>query len=280
MLDLSRPAIMGILNLTPDSFSDGGLCHRDGHLDRELILQRAAAMIEAGVDIIDVGGESTRPSATPVTVSEELERVVPAIEMLCSRFDIIISVDTGSPAVMKAATAAGATMINDVCALQRTGALTTAQQTGMPVVLMHMQGEPATMQDSPRYHDVVHDVMAFLETRKKQVIAAGIPVSHIILDPGFGFGKNLEHNLELLRNLSQLQALGSPLMVGLSRKSMLGTITGSPVNQRLAASVTAALIAVRQGARILRVHDVKATRDALLVWERVCQAHPAADTAA
>jgi dihydropteroate synthase len=239
--------VMGILNTTPDSFSDGGLW-----TDRDSALRQAVAMVEAGADIIDVGGESTRPGSKPVSAGEELDRVIPVV-------------DTSKPEVMKEAIRAGAGMINDVFALRLEGAVETAASLAVPVCLMHMLGEPRTMQGSPEYEDVVDEVEGFLQQRADACIAAGIPPDRIVIDPGFGFGKTLDHNLTLFRSLPRLCRNGFPLLVGISRKSMLGALTGKPVEDRLAASVTAAVLAARLGAAIVRVHDVAETVDALKV---------------
>lgn len=266
-LDLSVPRIMGVLNTTPDSFSDGGAVHNaDGHLDLSRVLQRVEVMLEEGADIIDVGGESTRPGAAPVSVAEELQRVVPVVEAIASRFEVPVSVDTSTPEVMTAAAAAGAGLINDVRALRRPGALQAAVDSGLPVCLMHMRGEPDTMQQQPHYQNIVAEVADFLGQRVAECRAAGIEREKILLDPGFGFGKTLEHNLELFRGLPQLQQqLGMPLLVGVSRKSMIGAILNRPVEQRMVGSVAAAMLAVQRGASILRVHDVAATADALKI---------------
>jgi len=263
-LDLSRPRVMGILNVTPDSFSDGG---RFVALDDAL--RQAEGMVDAGVDIIDVGGESTRPGALATTVDEELVRVVPVIERLHERFDTPLSIDTSKPEVMRAAVRAGAGMINDVCALGVPGATAAAAALAVPVCLMHMQGEPRTMQTAPQYDDVVADIIQYLTGRVDACIAAGIDRARLLVDPGFGFGKSLQHNLVLLRDLQALQQLGLPVLVGLSRKSMLGTLTGRGIDDRLAASVAAAVVAAERGARIIRVHDVAATVDALKLWQAV-----------
>ena len=253
---------MGILNTTPDSFSDGGL-----FLDAERAIAHGVAMAEQGAHILDVGGESTRPGAQPVSVQQELDRVIPVIEGLRERVAVPLSVDTSKPEVMRAAVAAGAGMINDVMALRAEGALEAAAELGVPVCLMHMQGEPRTMQKDPRYGDVVGEVRAFLRSRIEACTAAGIPPGNLVIDPGFGFGKTVEHNLELLRRLREFQALGPPLLVGLSRKSLIGRILGRPVEQRLPASLALALMAVQNGAHILRVHDVAATVDAVRLYE-------------
>jgi dihydropteroate synthase len=260
-LDLSRPRIMGVLNRTPDSFSDGG-----AYTDFDAALGHAHAMLAEGADILDVGGESTRPGAAPVPLEEELRRVLPLVERLAGGLGARVSVDTSKPEVMRAAVMAGAVMINDVYALRQPGALDAAAESGAAVCLMHMLGEPRTMQQDPHYEDVVREVGEFLMERVEACLAAGISRDRIVLDPGFGFGKTLEHNLALLRHLPELAELGYPLLVGLSRKSMLGTLLGGkPVEQRLHASVAAAVSAAHNGADILRVHDVGATVDALKV---------------
>jgi dihydropteroate synthase len=251
---------MGVLNVTPDSFSDGG---RFVHLDDAV--ERGVQMAEEGAAIIDVGGESTRPGAQPVGLDEELRRVVPVIARLHSRTQALLSVDTGKPEVMHAAAAAGAAMINDVRALREPGALEAAAATGCAVCLMHMLGEPRTMQEAPSYRDVVAEVRQFLRERAATCIEAGIPAERMVLDPGFGFGKTLQHNLELLRRLRELSVDGLPMLAGLSRKSMVGALTGRPPDERLHGSVALAVVAALNGARILRVHDVAATVDALKV---------------
>ena len=265
-LDLSQPRVMGILNVTPDSFSDGGR-----FLAREAALDQARSMAAAGAAIIDVGGESTRPGAEPVSEAEELERVIPVIEALRHEIELPISVDTSKPAVMREAVRVGAGLINDVNALRAPGALEAAAEAGVPVCLMHMQGEPRTMQRDPRYQDVVAEVRDFLADRIAACVAAGIPAKRLLVDPGFGFGKTLEHNLTLLRRLHELTSLGRPLLVGLSRKSMLGALTGRPVEARQAASVAAAVLAAERGAAIIRVHDVAETVDALAVTRAVME---------
>ncbi len=263
-LDLSRPVIMGILNVTPDSFSDGG---RFVDLDRALA--HARAMVAEGAAIIDVGGESTRPGAQSVSADEELARVIPVIEALHRELDIPVSVDTSKPAVMRAAVAAGAGLINDVYALRLPGALEAAATLGVPVCLMHMQGEPRSMQEDPQYDDVVGDVYNFLKQRIEECVQAGLARAQLLIDPGFGFGKTLEHNLELLRRLDEFVGLDVPLLVGLSRKSMIGKALGLPLDERLHASVALALMAVQRCARVVRVHDVRATSDALKMYEAV-----------
>lgn len=252
---------MGVLNLTPDSFSDGG-----AWTDPDRALRHAVDMVEQGADIIDVGGESTRPGAAEVSVQDELDRVIPLIERLAGQIESPISIDTSKPDVMREAVAAGAGMINDVYALRRDGALEAAASLDVPVCLMHMQGEPRDMQKDPHYSDVVGEVRDFLAWRAQACRDAGIEPDRIVVDPGFGFGKSLAHNLALLRGLPELASLGYPVLVGLSRKSMLGTITGRAAGERVAASVAAALLAVQKGASIVRVHDVAETADALKVF--------------
>lgn len=256
VLDLAHTHVMGILNATPDSFSDGG---RYSQLDAAL--RHAEAMVQAGATLIDVGGESTRPGARPVSASEEVERVAPLVEVIARELDVIISVDTSTPEVMLATAGLGAGLINDVRALQRPGALEAAASTGLPVCLMHMLGEPGTMQNDPHYDDLVGEVRAFLAERMKQCVAAGIGQQQIILDPGFGFAKALEHNLSLFKHMQALHALGRPLLVGVSRKSMIGAVLGRPVDQRLSGGLALAVLAMVKGARILRVHDVAETAD-------------------
>lgn len=269
-LDLSYPNVMGILNVTPDSFSDGG---RFNSLDTGL--QQAEQMLKDGAHIIDVGGESTRPGAKPVTVQEELDRVIPIVEKISSSLDVAISVDTSTPQVIEAAANAGAHMLNDVRALQREGAIEAVAATDLPVCLMHMQGQPDSMQKNPNYQQVADDVYLFLEQRIQKCSQAGIDVSRLLVDPGFGFGKTLEHNLKLLAKLENLKTLGVPVLVGMSRKSMIGAILNDvqsdgvpvdrPVDERVDGSVAAAVIAASKGAHILRVHDVKQTADAMRV---------------
>jgi dihydropteroate synthase len=268
-LDLSRPRIMGVLNITPDSFSDGGRWFRNGRPDLDALRREADAMVAAGAAVLDVGGESTRPGAEPVAENEELERVVPVVEALAKNCDALISVDSSCPAVFRAAAAAGASLINDVRALRREGALESAVATGLPVCLMHMQGEPDSMQASPRYRDVVAEVSAFLSARAEACVAAGLPRQQILLDPGFGFGKTLAHNLALLSRLEEISALGFPLLVGLSRKSLIAKITGRDVDERLAGSLALAMLAAQRGAALLRVHDVAETADTLRVLQVV-----------
>lgn len=260
MLDLSHPIVMGILNVTPDSFSDGGK-----FIDVSKAVEHALQMIEQGAGMIDVGGESTRPGAADVSEAEEIRRVVPVIEALVARTSILISIDTSKAAVMSAAVAAGASLINDVRALQEPGALEAAARTNAAVCLMHMQGQPRTMQHEPHYDDVVGEVTAFLEQRVEACVAAGIGRDRLVLDPGIGFGKRLEHNLALLAHLPELGRLGLPLLVGVSRKSMFQALLGRPVEQRLAGGLAVATASVLAGAGILRVHDVAETVDAVKV---------------
>ncbi len=267
---LDRPRIMGIVNVTPDSFSDGGR-----HADADAALAHGLRLVAEGADLLDIGGESTRPGAGDVSEQQELDRVIPVIERLARECDRPLSIDTSKPAVMRAAVAAGAGLINDVRALREDGALSAAAELGVPVCLMHMQGEPRTMQQAPDYDDVVTSVHGFLAERIFACEMAGIERKRLLIDPGFGFGKSLEHNLRLLRQLGRLLELGPPILAGLSRKSMIGALTGRDVDQRVFGSVAAALIAVQNGARIVRVHDVAATRDALAVWSAV-DAQPAA----
>ena len=251
---------MGIVNVTPDSFSDGGK-----FVATNLAVEHALKLVEEGADILDIGGESTRPNATPVSLQAELDRVIPVIEALVKQFNIPISIDTYKPQVMQAAIAAGASMVNDVRALQEDGALEVVAKSNVGVCLMHMQGTPQTMQQNPHYDDVVNDVKTFLAERLQASIYAGMSANRILLDPGFGFGKTREHNITLLQNLESFADLGQPLLVGLSRKSVLGQVTGNDVDTRLYASIAASVLSAMKGAKILRVHDVKATVEALKV---------------
>ena len=271
---------MGILNVTPDSFSDAGNFYTNGKLDQSKTLYAVEAMLADGADIIDIGGESTRPGAMPVSVQEELDRVIPVLQAVKSRFDCLVSVDTSSAKVITAAAGADANIINDVRALQREGALRAAADTRLPLCLMHMQNQPSSMQNSPEYIDVVAEVLMFLERRKQDCLAAGIAADRILLDPGFGFGKTLDHNLSLFNDLDQLAVRGHPVLVGVSRKSMIGQLLGSSVDERLIGSVTMAVLAAQkisaaQGSLILRVHDVKETVQGLRVWENSLQAQGA-----
>ncbi len=259
----TRSLVMGIVNVTPDSFSDGGR-----YLDPARAVAHARELADAGADLLDIGGESTRPGAESVELAVELERVIPVIEAIASEIDLPISVDTTKPGVMRAAVAAGAGMINDVSGLREEGAVEAVAETGVPACIMHMQGEPRTMQNNPEYRDVVGDIKNFFLERILACEFAGIPRSSLVLDPGFGFGKTLEHNLELLRRLADFADLGCPVLVGISRKSMLGKITGRDrPEDRVSASVAAAVLAAERGAAIIRVHDVAETRDALAVVE-------------
>ena len=265
-LDLSRPQVMGILNVTPDSFSDGGELFVAGQPLLARIIDRAAAMVEAGATLLDIGGESTRPGAAPVSEQEELDRVLPVIAALQARFAPVLSVDTSNPQLMRAAASAGAGLINDVRALTRSGALEAAYQSNLPICLMHMQGTPDTMQQSPNYQDVVTEVVAFLANRVQQCVAGGIARSSLLVDPGFGFGKSFEHNLTLLAGLEQLQELALPVLIGISRKRMLGVLTGKGEQQREAAAIAGSMLAVQKGARIIRTHDVAGMVDAIKLW--------------
>ncbi|MGE8500435.1 MAG: dihydropteroate synthase [Pseudomonas sp.] len=256
LLDLTRPQVMGILNVTPDSFSDGGRYNQ-----RDSALRHAEAMCRAGATLIDVGGESTRPGAREVSPTEELERVAPVVEAIAAELDVIISVDTSTPSVMRETARLGAGLINDVRSLQRDGALDAAADTGLPVCLMHMRGEPTTMQNNPVYADIVAEVRAFLAERMAACAAAGIAAERVILDPGFGFAKTLEHNLSLFKRLEALHDFGRPLLVGVSRKSMIGKVLGHEVGERLYGSLGLAALAASKGAHILRVHDVAETVD-------------------
>jgi dihydropteroate synthase len=259
-LDLARPRVMGIVNVTPDSFSDGGQ-----HASTAAAIEHGLRLVDEGAEILDIGGESTRPGSTVVSLEDELQRVIPVIEGLARRAGVPLSVDTYKPAVMRAAIAAGADIINDICALQQPGALDAVADSRAGVCLMHMQGTPQTMQADPHYDDVVQEVRDFLLARILACQQVGIGQERIMLDPGFGFGKRSVHNIALLRELPALCALGYPVLAGLSRKSVLGQLTGNDVDARLHASIAAAVIAAMKGARILRVHDVKATADALKI---------------
>ena len=260
LIDLDQPRVMGILNVTPDSFSDGGR-----FLDVDDALRQAAEMIGAGADIIDVGGESTRPGADETSVQTELDRIMPVIEGIADRFDIPVSVDTSKPEIMRVAVSVGASMINDVFALRAEGAIDAAVEAGVPVCLMHMQGTPRSMQESPAYERLPGDIIDFLGERVRHCLSAGLCKEKLIVDPGFGFGKSDQHNLEILSKLNQFAELGLPLLVGLSRKRTLGNLTGKPADRRLGAGVAAAVIAVEKGANIVRTHDVADTVDALKV---------------
>ena len=254
------PLLMGIINATPDSFSDGGR-----YLQRDAAVRHAEQLMAAGADILDIGGESTRPGAAPVSVQQELDRVLPVIEAV-HQLGAVISVDTSRTAVMQAALAAGARIINDVRALADDGAMALVAAQRVPVCLMHMQGEPRSMQVQPHYRDVLTEVAEFLQQRTAQCLAAGIAAEQICLDPGFGFGKTTTHNLQLLKGLPAICRLGYPVLAGLSRKRLIGDVTGAPVEQRVIGSVALALLAAQNGARILRVHDVKETKQVLQLW--------------
>ena len=266
-LDLSTPAVMGILNVTPDSFSDGG-----DWISPEKAIEHALAMLDAGAKIVDIGGESTRPGSQPVPADEQIARLLPVLAALRSQTDALLSVDTGDAEVIQVVADAGADMINDVYALQKPGALEAAAATGLAVGLMHMRGDPATMQDDPRYDDLPGEVLRFLKARASASVEAGIRANRIAVDPGFGFGKTDEHNLSLLADLGCFRELGFPLLVGWSRKGTLGSITGRPVGERLPASLAAAVLAVESGAHIVRVHDVPQTVDALKLVAAVSRA--------
>ncbi len=271
LLCLRTPQIMGVLNVTPDSFSDGGSLHQQGRLNIDRALRRAEQMLAEGATIIDVGGESTRPGAAAVTLQEEMDRVLPVVEALHQRLDTIISVDTSRPELMQASARVGAGLLNDVRALESPGAVEAAAQTGLPVCLMHMQGTPQSMQEQPNYQNLLDEVAGYLQRRVMVCQKAGISSDNIILDPGFGFGKTPAHNLLLLNRLSLLVELGYPVLVGLSRKSLIGKVLGRDVDQRLAGSLTLALLAAQRGASIIRVHDVAETADALNMMAAVEQ---------
>ena len=265
-LDLSQPTIMGVLNVTPDSFSDGGQLYQDAALSRSLLLKRAEQMVLDGAQLLDVGGESTRPGATPVSESEELDRVLGAVEVLTRHVDAVISVDTSTPSVMTESARLGAGLLNDVRGFRRPGALEAASASGLPVCIMHMQGEPDTMQQNPEYDDVMSGVRDFFTDRLNACEAAGLSRGQVILDPGFGFGKTAEHNFHLLARLKELCLTEQPILVGLSRKSMIASVLDKSPEERVFASVALALMAVERGASIVRVHDVAATADALAMW--------------
>ena len=262
-LNLTRPIIMGVINVTPDSFSDGATLYRDSSLDIEKAMTRAREMVASGAAILDIGGESTRPGASLVSVSEEMDRVLPLVTRIAAELETVISVDTSTPALMREAAAAGAGLLNDVRALTREGALEAAAATGLPICLMHMQGEPRSMQVAPQYDDVVEAVCDYLRARVACCERQGIARNQLLLDPGFGFGKSVTHNLELLRELPRLAEIGLPLVVGLSRKSLIGELLGRDVGQRLPASLALAVMAAERGAAIIRTHDVGATVDAI-----------------
>lgn len=265
-LNLASPIVMGILNVTPDSFSDGGQLYHDRRIDLDALLNRAQAMVDAGAQMLDIGGESTRPGADEVSEGEELDRVLPAIEALAARFDVVISVDTSSPDVMTEGARLGAGFLNDVRGFRRPGALEAAAATHLPICIMHMQGEPRTMQAAPAYLDIITEVRQFLEERIAACTLAGIAAQQIVVDPGFGFGKTADQNFEMLARLGELNFDQQPLLVGLSRKSMIASVVDRGPHERLHASLGLAMIAVERGARIVRVHDVAETVDALAMW--------------
>ena len=268
-LDLSRPSIMGIVNVTPDSFSDGGDLYDNAQLDLSKTLKVIEKMLADGADIIDIGGESTRPGAAVVSIHQELDRVIPVLEAVVERFDALVSVDTSTAEVITESSKKGASLINDVRALGREGALASAASSQLPICLMHMQNQPQTMQIEPTYTDVVAEVLAFLDERKYICMKAGIDSQKIILDPGFGFGKTLAHNLTLFGAIDQFVATGHPVLVGVSRKTMIGQMLGlENTDERLMGSVALALLAAQRGAAILRVHDVLETRQAIDVWQK------------
>jgi len=264
-LDQTQPQVMAVLNITPDSFSDGGRLFRNQQIDLDACLRRVEQILAEGATIIDIGGESTRPGAAPVSVAQELDRVLPLVEAI-QDYPLVISVDTSTPAVMQESAKLGAGLINDIRALQRDGALAVVAQLKIPVCLMHMQGRPETMQENPIYDDVVSEVSAFFQQRVAACIAAGIDKRHLLLDPGFGFGKTLMHNRLLLQNLAVFNAMGLPLLVGLSRKRMIGEILNKrAVDQRMVGSVALAMLAVQKGAWIIRAHDIQETVDAVRI---------------
>ncbi len=265
-LSLSKPRIMGVLNVTPDSFSDGGQVYLKGQVSLEQVKKKVATMVADGADIIDIGGESTRPGAADVGEAQECDRVLPVVEMVTSLFDVVVSVDTSTPKVMTESAKLGAGLINDVRALQREGALAAAAETAVPICLMHMQGAPRTMQQAPLYEDPMAEVFAFLQGRVQSCVAAGIPRDRLLVDPGIGFGKTDDHNLDLLKQLGTLKTL-APILLGVSRKSLFGRLLGRSVEARLAGSLALALRGVEQGAVILRVHDVAETADAIRMWQ-------------
>ncbi len=272
-LDLTKPHVMGVINVTPDSFSDGGTLFASESVCLDQAMGRAYAMVKEGASFLDIGGESTRPGAEPVSVQQELDRVIPVIEAIKASLDVVVSVDTSTPEVMLQAAKAGAGLINDVRALTRDGALSAAAKTKLPVCLMHMQGDPKTMQDNPSYDSVVKDISQYFDERISQCAEVGIPLEKIILDPGFGFGKTLTHNLQLLKHLKVLADKGTPLLVGMSRKSMIGNVINKPVDDRLYGGIATSVMAYERGARIVRVHDVEPTVDAL----KMAQATMASD---
>ena len=262
-LDLTAPHVMGVVNVTPDSFFDGGSLFASQSLCLDAAMVRARAMVAAGASFLDIGGESTRPGANPVSVQQELDRVMPVIESVRASLDVVVSIDTSTPQVMIAAAQAGAGLINDVRALTRVGALGAAAETQLPICLMHMQGDPKTMQNNPIYDSIVEDIGLYIDERVQQCSTVGIPLERILIDPGFGFGKTLVHNLQLLKSLSLLASKGIPVLVGMSRKSMIGSVLGRPVDDRLHGGLAVSVMAYERGARIVRTHDVGPTVDAL-----------------
>ncbi len=266
-LDLLEPKIMGVLNVTPDSFSDGGQLFRNRKVDLDALLNRADLMVQSGADILDVGGESTRPGAEPVPESEELERVLTAVEALCARFDTIISVDTSTPSVMLEASRFRIGLFNDVRAFQRHEALEVVAGTNLPICIMHMRGDPKTMQVSPVYTNIVLEISKFFKERLSACELAGISADRVILDPGFGFGKTTKHNFELLHRLREFSVFSKPVLVGLSRKSMIASVLDRSSSDRVAASAALALMAVERGANIVRVHDVQTTAEVLAMYK-------------
>ncbi|WP_415890101.1 dihydropteroate synthase [Neptuniibacter sp. SY11_33] len=269
ILNLAETQVMGILNVTPDSFSDGGTLYSNQQVRLDNVIRRAEAMVADGATILDVGGESTRPGAAAVSLEEELSRVLPVVEKIASELDVVISVDTSTPSVITESAKLGAGLINDVRALGRAGALEAAANTDLPICLMHMQGSPATMQDAPLYDDVLDDVEHFLLQRVEACEVVGISKDRLLLDPGFGFGKSIEHNLRLMNNLDRLKKHGLPLLIGTSRKSMIGAVLDNEVEQRLPGSLATVAIAVMQGAEIIRVHDVAETVDVVKMTRAV-----------
>ena len=267
VLSLDTPQIMGVLNVTPDSFSDGGQLLSQGVLSHDRLLERASKMVTDGAAILDIGGESTRPGAAPVSLQEELDRVMGAVQLIAPRLDVILSIDTSTPEVMREAAQAGAGLLNDVRAFSREGALAAAVASQLPVSLMHMSDEPDRMQEETDYADVVNDVKAFLEHRIAACEEAGIAEDQMMIDPGFGFGKTVAQNYEMLRRLGEFASFGLPVLVGVSRKSMIGAITGRPASERVVPSAVLAVMAAAKGASVIRVHDVAETADALAVWQ-------------
>ena len=270
-LDLSYPVVMGILNITPDSFSDGGQLYRYGRVDLDALIRRAEHMVDAGAAMLDIGGESTRPGAATVSEAEELDRVLIAVEAVASRLDVIISVDSSTPRVMTESALRGAGFLNDVRGFRRPGAMAAARDSGLPLCIMHMQGEPDSMQANPRYDDVLADIQRFFSERLAACNDCDIPADRIVIDPGFGFGKTPAQNFELLARLPELSVLGRPLLVGLSRKSMIASVLDRTPEERTPASIGLAMLAAERGARILRVHDVRETADALAMWRALPQ---------